>query len=237
MVELFSCSSSVYAGIQYADHDGKMKRKPIEQPCLPIYDTTVLERFFASITQSDAVDGFLARFLVMESKDYTLKPEKLAADINDPPEELLAELRRWKEAPSNYDPKGNIWPRYPFTGRVRGWVLESLLLVMLLPSRRIRARLKAWIGTSGGRSVTCRPRSMRERSTRSARWRSRPACGLKWDSCALSGFLSGKMVRWLSSALGQTALILPGNETNESAAFFQRSTGWTRGFFSGSVGC
>ena len=108
MVELFSCSGSVYAGVQYADHDGKMKRKPIDQPCLSIYGTTVPENFFSSITQSDAVDGFLARFMVMESKEYSVKAARPTADINDPPEELLAELRRWKDAPSNYDPKGNI---------------------------------------------------------------------------------------------------------------------------------
>ena len=108
MVELFSCSGSVYAGVQYADHDGKMKRKPIDQPCLSIYGTTVPENFFASITHSDAVDGFLARFLVMESRDYTLKAAKPAGDINDPPERLLDNLRAWKAAPSNYDPKGNI---------------------------------------------------------------------------------------------------------------------------------
>lgn len=108
MVELFSCSGSMYAGVQYADHDGKMKRKPIDQPCLSIYGTTVPENFFASITQSDAVDGFLARFLVMESRDYSVKAARSSADINDPPEELLQELRRWKDAPSNYDPKGNV---------------------------------------------------------------------------------------------------------------------------------
>ncbi len=108
MVDLFSSANSVFAGTQYADHEGKMKRKPIDQPCLSIYGTTVPENFFSSITQSDAVDGFLARFLVMESQDYTLKAARPVADINDPPEELLNELRRWKDAPSNYDPKGNI---------------------------------------------------------------------------------------------------------------------------------
>jgi hypothetical protein len=108
MVELFSCAGSKYQGVQYADHDGKMKRKPIDQPCLSIYGTTVPENFFASITQSDAIDGFLARFLVMESKDYSVKGRKNPADLNDPPEELLAELRRWKDTPSNYNPKGNI---------------------------------------------------------------------------------------------------------------------------------
>ncbi len=108
LVELFSSAKSMYAGVQYANHDGKMKRTPIDQPCLSVYATTVPERFFQTLTSDDAIDGFLARWLVLESKEYTLKPVATQADINDPPEDLLAELRRWREAPSNYNPKGNI---------------------------------------------------------------------------------------------------------------------------------
>lgn len=108
LIELFSSAKGLYAGVQYANHDGKMKRTPIDQPCLSVYATTVPERFFQCLTSDDAIDGFLARWLVLESKDYTLKPAKGAADVNDPPEALLAELRRWKEAPSNYDPRGNV---------------------------------------------------------------------------------------------------------------------------------
>lgn len=108
LVELFSSAKSMYAGVQYANHDGKMKRTPIEQPCLSVYATTVPERFFQTLTSDDAIDGFLARWLVLESKDYTMKPATPRGDVNDPPEEILAELRRWKDAPSNYDPKGNI---------------------------------------------------------------------------------------------------------------------------------
>ncbi|MFO0906798.1 MAG: PriCT-2 domain-containing protein [Isosphaeraceae bacterium] len=108
LIELFSSAKSMYAGVQYANHDGKMKRTPIDQPCLSVYATTVPERFFQTLTNDDAIDGFLARWLVLESKDYTLRPARVTADVNDPPEDLLAELRRWKDAPSNYDPRGNI---------------------------------------------------------------------------------------------------------------------------------
>ncbi len=108
LVELFSSSKSLYAGIQYANHDGKMKRTPIDQPCLSLYATTVPERFFQTLTSDDAIDGFLARWLVFESKDYTLTPASPSSDVNDPPEDLITELRRWKDAPSNYDPKGNV---------------------------------------------------------------------------------------------------------------------------------
>ena len=108
LVELFSSAKSMYAGVQYANHDGKMKRTPIEQPCLSVYATTVPERFFQSLTSDDAIDGFLARWLVLESKDYTLKPATPQGEVIDPPEALLAEFRRWKDAPSNYDPRGNV---------------------------------------------------------------------------------------------------------------------------------
>lgn len=108
LVELFSSAKSMYAGVQYANHDGKMKRTPIEQPCLSVYATTVPERFFQSLTSDDAIDGFLARWLVLESRDYTLKPATPQGDVNDPPDDLLAAFRRWKDAPSNYDPRGNV---------------------------------------------------------------------------------------------------------------------------------
>jgi hypothetical protein len=108
LMELFSSSKSMYAGVQYANHDGKMKRTPIDQPCLSVYATTVPERFFQTLTSADAIDGFLARWLVVESKDYTLKPATPTGDVNDPPDDILAELRRWKDAPSNYDPRGNV---------------------------------------------------------------------------------------------------------------------------------
>lgn len=108
LIELFSAAKSLYAGVQYANHDGKMKRVPIDQPCLSVYATTVPERFFQCLTSDDAIDGFLARWLVLESTDYTLKPATPAADVNDPPEALLDALRRWREAPSNYDPRGNV---------------------------------------------------------------------------------------------------------------------------------
>lgn len=108
MVELFSSASSVYAGVQYANHDGNMKRKPIDQPCLSIYGTTVPENFFGAMTSSDAIDGFLARFLVLESKEYTLDARTGMADINDPPEHLVAELVQWADAPTNAQPLGNL---------------------------------------------------------------------------------------------------------------------------------
>jgi hypothetical protein len=108
LIELFSSAKSLYAGVQYANHDGKMKRAPIDQPCLSVYAVTVPERFFQCLTSDDAIDGFLARWLVVESKDYTLKPARPQGDVNDPPEPLLEALRRWREAPSNYDPRGNV---------------------------------------------------------------------------------------------------------------------------------
>ena len=107
LMKLFSGARGPYLGQQYANHDGKMTHKVIEQPCLSVYGTTVPENFFAAITHGDSVDGFLARFLVFESDRYALEAGP-GGDLNDPPELLVAELRRWKDAPSNYDPRGNV---------------------------------------------------------------------------------------------------------------------------------
>ena len=108
LMESFSSAKSMYAGVQYANHDGKMKRTPIDQPCLSVYATTVPERFFQTLTSDDAIDGFLARWLVFESSEYQLHPRKNVDDISQPPEALVSEFAAWRDAPANHNPAGNL---------------------------------------------------------------------------------------------------------------------------------
>jgi len=108
IMEIFSTADSEYAGVQYANHDGKMKRTPIDQPCLCIYGTTVPERFYQGLSGEDALDGFLARFLIFESLEYQLHPRKNVEDISLPPDALVAEYAAWRDAPSNHSPMGNM---------------------------------------------------------------------------------------------------------------------------------
>ncbi len=108
IMEIFSTADSEYAGVQYANHDGKMKRTPIDQPCLCLYGTTVPERFYQALSGEDALDGFLARFLVFESTEYQLHPRKNVDDISLPPDALVSEFAAWRDATSNASPMGNL---------------------------------------------------------------------------------------------------------------------------------
>src|SRR5262249_46555025 len=40
LMELYTSAGSCYAGMEYADHDGKMARQPIYNPCLSLYPVT-----------------------------------------------------------------------------------------------------------------------------------------------------------------------------------------------------
>jgi hypothetical protein len=67
----------------YAD---KAKSKTIAYPSLCIYGTSTADGFWGSVSSSDAVDGFLARMMVVEaSRDYPrfrrTKKEKMPADV------------------------------------------------------------------------------------------------------------------------------------------------------------
>lgn len=107
IVRIFSAADTNYKGTQYANHDRKMSRKDINQPCLCIYGATVPSRFFGGITGEDAIDGFLSRWLVFESKDYTIDPVQ-AEDADPPPQELIDEVKRWQNMPTNAEPQGNL---------------------------------------------------------------------------------------------------------------------------------
>jgi hypothetical protein len=84
-----------------------MPRKDIEQPCLGIYGTTVPGRFFQALTSEDAIDGFLSRWLLFESKEYALYPVS-ALPADEPPPALVAEIREWFLRTSNAMPSGNL---------------------------------------------------------------------------------------------------------------------------------
>ena len=109
LVELFSSSQSVYQGKQYANHDGKNPMKPIDQPCLSIYATSVPGRFYDAISGSEAIDGFLSRWLLVESKDYTMEEEDREDSFSETPQALVDLCKYWKEQSFYHgEAKGNL---------------------------------------------------------------------------------------------------------------------------------
>lgn len=129
MMEIFSKADSSFQGVQYANHDGKQKRTPIEQPCLNIYGATTPDRFYQALTGDDAVDGFLARFLVFEATGYTVEPEENINDSMTPPDDLVAEYSNWKDAASNCNPQGNMDGAMRIAPRVVPYSPEAKALI------------------------------------------------------------------------------------------------------------
>lgn len=92
MMKMFSQAGSTYRGKEYSDRDGKKTRQDIIQPCFNIYGTTVPKRFYDSLTSDDAIDGFLARWLIFSSDDIDPKIS-VGGDHQNPPQKLIDNIR------------------------------------------------------------------------------------------------------------------------------------------------
>lgn len=86
--ELFSSANTVFRGKEYANHDGKMAAKVINQPCLCIYGTTTHKQFYDALSGAKVVDGFLPRWLVFEG-DGAAKKLKKPGIVLEPPQSLV----------------------------------------------------------------------------------------------------------------------------------------------------
>ena len=51
MMELYTSAGSVFSGMEYADHDGKMPRQQLVSPCLSMYPVTTPDRFYEAMTK------------------------------------------------------------------------------------------------------------------------------------------------------------------------------------------
>ena len=106
MMELFSKAGENYHGKEYADHDDKMKRADIDQPCLCVYGASTPSRFFGALSSSYVVDGFASRLIIMETSDPYPKRRKVA--ISDVPPELISLVQKFEQMPTNSNPRGNL---------------------------------------------------------------------------------------------------------------------------------
>lgn len=109
LMELFSSAQSVYLGKSYANHEGKNPLKPIDQPCLSIYATSVPVHFYEALSGGEAIDGFLARWLIFESKDYTMEEDDRDDSFAQAPQAMIDLCKYWKEQPFNTEESnGNL---------------------------------------------------------------------------------------------------------------------------------
>lgn len=109
MIELFSSAQSVYLGKSYANHDGKNPVRPVDQPCLSVFSVSVPSHFYDALSGSEAIDGFLSRWMLFESKDYTMEEEDREESFSEVPQAIIDLCKYWKEQPFNAEAgSGNL---------------------------------------------------------------------------------------------------------------------------------
>lgn len=91
IMQLFSRAKGVYRGKAFAKEDGVVLR----EPCLCINGYTVPGRFYESVSSSDALDGFLSRWIVFEG-DAAPKVNKRAGRYKVP-QSLIDRLKKIDE--------------------------------------------------------------------------------------------------------------------------------------------
>lgn len=108
MIKLFSCADTKFIGAEYANVDKKRDRQDIEQPNLSVFATTVPGNLYEAMTNSDAIDGYLSRWLLFESPDYVPVMQKNKGTNIEPPQMVVDRIRYWQQQPTNVAPLGNF---------------------------------------------------------------------------------------------------------------------------------
>lgn len=129
ITKMFSSADSVYAGREYADEKNNPART-IDQPCLSIWGTGVPEDLYDSLVSRQAIDGFLARWLVFISDRV---PDDVDTYLGDVPKELIEQafsIRNYAVGPQfgpqhGYDSKDKINAAVvPFSPEAKQMYLE-----------------------------------------------------------------------------------------------------------------
>jgi hypothetical protein len=118
MMKLYTYADTVFYGSQYANHDGKIPRLDLVQPCLCLYGTTTADGIYGAFSSQEAINGFAARLLIFETHDYVserhdrrkvaVPPElieglKAVGGIMDPSEGNLADVSILRTVPYSAD--------------------------------------------------------------------------------------------------------------------------------------
>ncbi len=91
LMKFFSQANQTYAGRGHADTS---KKKPIVNPHVVLFGTSVRESVLGSITEENMTDGFISRLLIFESSNDN--PEAVRRPyIGPPPGKLIEEIEWW----------------------------------------------------------------------------------------------------------------------------------------------
>ena len=103
MLQMFNLSDSQYNDEEGSDRQRAQEVRTIYKPHLIIYGTTVPDNFYTAVNADDAVNGFLARLLVLQGVDPKARHRPAAEIATEMPDDLLHSLKNWA-----YDPV-NLW--------------------------------------------------------------------------------------------------------------------------------
>lgn len=96
MIDIYSKSGSVYRGKQFADEEAN-KQIILENPYVSIIGFSVRERMTSAFSSTDALDGFLNRWLIFEI--YDSPAEEFPKDRWSIPSELIRKIQTFMNEP------------------------------------------------------------------------------------------------------------------------------------------
>jgi len=91
IMQLFSYANGIFKGKEFADKE--YQRADIVEPCLCIHGSSVPSRFYAAMSSSEAIDGFLSRWLIFETTTRT-PDENYSTGPKSPPQRLVEAIKR-----------------------------------------------------------------------------------------------------------------------------------------------
>lgn len=101
LTTLWSSASSTYRGKEYANHDNKMIRKDLNQPCVNVYGTTEPLSFYKALRSAEMAGGFLPRWLLFVISDPDVRPQRKRNKTI--PQQLVESLRTLVDIKIEYD--------------------------------------------------------------------------------------------------------------------------------------
>lgn len=107
MLTLFSNSNSCYNEPEYSDRSKEVQQRVLNKPNLVIYGTGVPDDFYKSFTGEASLNGFLARLLVLEGVDITVKKKYPHEVVKEMPKPLFDKLCQLAVDPLNTAPAQN----------------------------------------------------------------------------------------------------------------------------------
>ncbi|MEN6621538.1 MAG: PriCT-2 domain-containing protein [Smithella sp.] len=100
MLELFATASDFFVGGEYANRDKTNPRVDIDQPCLSVYAVTTPENFHGALTSGSSADGFLSRWIILETGKLPDMQSNFRP-ISGLPSRLIDMSKGWISKPKN----------------------------------------------------------------------------------------------------------------------------------------